>query len=131
MILFTDSDTATDNLILESEDTMMAKNTNVTKDYSKEVAKLIGEGKTKAQVKGYLLLEGVAESEASDILRASGLTRKMGDFRDWLYAELAKGPMNEVDFKRVLASATDNAKKHESHYDGIRKLVNAVHAKAK
>lgn len=88
-------------------------------------------GKTKAQIKGFLLLEGVPESECSDILRDLGLTRVMGDFRDWLYSELAKGPMTKETFKAQIKGATDNAKKHESHYWGIVELVNKVHAKKK
>lgn len=88
-------------------------------------------GKTKAQVKGYLLMEGVGEAEAGEILRDLGLTRQMGDFRDWLYAELAKGPMTKETFKAQIKGATENARKHESHYWGIVELVNKVHAKAK
>jgi hypothetical protein len=91
--------------------------------------KLADEGKTKAQVKGYLLMEGLAEAEAGDILRELGLTRKMGDFREWLYTELAKGPMTKEAFKAALKDATENSKKHESHYWGIVELVNKVHGR--
>ena len=88
-------------------------------------------GKTKAQVKGFLLMEGVNEAECADILRNLGLTRQMGGFRDWLYAELAKGPMTKETFKAQIKDATENARRHESHYWGIVELVNKVHAKAK
>lgn len=102
-----------------------------TESFIAAARKLADEGKTKAQVKGYLLLEGIPEAEAGDILRELGLTRKMGDFRDWLYSELAKGPMTKESFKAALKSATENSKKHESHYNGIRELVNKVHAAKK
>ena len=113
---------------------MSAKIKNVAKVSGSVIEKarvLANEGKTKAQVKGFLLLEGVAESETSEILRELGLTRVMGDFRDWLYAELAKGPMSKETFKAQIKGATDNARKHESHYWGIVELVNKVHAKTK
>lgn len=93
--------------------------------------KLADQGKTKAQIKGYLLLEGVPEAEAADVLKALGLTRVMGDFREWLYTELAKGPMTKETFKAQLKTATENSKKHESHYWGIVELCNKVHAKTK
>lgn len=93
--------------------------------------KLADEGKTKAQIKGFLLLEGIPEAEAADVLRNLGLTRVMGDFREWLYTELAKGPMTKETFKAQIKGATDNARKHESHYWGIVELVNKVHAKSK
>lgn len=91
--------------------------------------KLADEGKNKAQIKGFLLLEGIPEAEAGDVLRGLGLTRVMGDFREWLYTELAKGPMTKETFKAQIKGATDNARKHESHYWGIVELVNKVHAR--
>lgn len=107
--------------------------TKTTKPVSQTILdgakKLADSGKTKAQIKGYLLLEGVPEAEAADVLRNLGLTRVMGDFREWLYTELAKGPMTKETFKAQLKGATDNARKHESHYWGIVELCNKVHAR--
>lgn len=91
--------------------------------------KLADQGKTKAQIKGYLLLEGVPEAEAADVLRNLGLTRVMGDFREWLYTELTKGPMTKDAFKAGIKGATENARRHESHYWGIVELVNKVHGR--
>lgn len=95
--------------------------------------KLADEGKTKAQIKGFLLLEGIPEAEAADVLRNLGLTRVMGDFREWLYTELAKGPMTKETFKASMKgpNATENTRRHESHYWGIVELCNKVHAKTK
>ena len=100
-----------------------------TESFIAAARKLADEGKTKAQVKGYLLLEGLSEADADDVLRDLGLTRKMGDFREWLYTELAKGPMTKEAFKAALKDATENSKKHESHYWGIVELVNKVHGR--
>lgn len=109
--------------------------TKTTKPVSQKIldgAKALADGgKTKAQIKGYLLLEGVPEAEAADVLKALGLTRVMGDFREWLYTELAKGPMTKETFKTQLKTATENSRKHESHYWGIVELCNKVHAKTK
>ena len=87
---------------------------------------LIKSGANKAKVKGFLLFEGLSEAEANKALKQLGLIRAMGEFRDELYDRLAKSNLGEAEFKAMIAKATDNAKKHESHYDGIRKLANAI-----
>lgn len=89
---------------------------------------LIAKGADKAKVKGYLMFEGMKEADANKALKELGLIRKMGNFRDELYAALEKGAVDEKTFKAMIAGATDNAKKHESHYDAVRKLVNGVWA---
>ena len=92
---------------------------------------LVTQGKTKPQIKGFLLMEGMSEADAGEALKGLGLTRVMGDFREWLYTELAKGPMTKATFQAQIKGATENARKHESHYWGIVELVNKVHAKVK
>lgn len=89
---------------------------------------LISKGADKAKVKGFLMFEGMKETDANKALKELGLIRKMGNFRDELYVALEKGPMDEKAFKALIAVATENAKRHESHYDGVRKLVNGVWA---
>jgi len=89
---------------------------------------LISKGADKAKVKGFLMFEGMKEADANKALKELGLIRKMGNFRDALYAALEKGPMDEKTFKASIATATDNAKKHESHYNAVRELVNGVWA---
>lgn len=112
---------------------MTTKTKPVSPAIIERAKKLAGEGKTKAQIKGFLLLEGIPEAEAADVLKALGLTRVMGDFREWLYTELAKGPMTKETFKASMKgpNATENTRKHESHYWGIVELVNKIHAKTK
>lgn len=45
------------------------------------------------------------------------------------YAELEKGPMTEKRLDEVLAVESANTINHRSHFNGVRELANAIHAK--
>ena len=99
----------------------------------KTLPEIVAEFSTKykgdrAKVKAALILGGHSEKAANEAIREAGMVRKMGDFRETLYARLSNGPLTQVEFKKMIAGATANAIKHESHYWGIVELVNKVHA---
>lgn len=85
----------------------------------------------KAKVLGALLLEGVAEKVARDLVRDAGLGRSRSGFRAELYERLAKGPLAKDEFQKLLKGQSANVIKHETHYEGIVDLVNAVWVSAK
>jgi hypothetical protein len=86
---------------------------------------------SKAVLKGTLLVEGYSEAEANKALKEAGLTRGRSGFRSELYAKLKASDVTASEFAKLLATASDNVKKYESHYEEIRILVNAVRANAK
>lgn len=86
--------------------------------------------KDSGQILGMLLVEGYKESEAKAALKEAGLTRTRSTFRAWLYEALESGPMDEAAFKKAIAAESKNVRKHESHYNEIRELLNRVWNKA-
>ena len=100
-----------------------------TKTVSEIVAELSKKYKgDRAKVKAALILEGYSEKAANEAIREAGMIRKMGDFREALYERLSTGPLTKAEFSKMITGATNNAKKHESHYWSIAELVNSVYA---
>ena len=99
-------------------------------DLLKEIADLAEQGKTSAQIRGYLAFtyDDLKPTDISLLMNESGVGRQvMRGFRASLYEELVKNPvMTKEELEQFLndselASASD--RKHTGHWQGIRELV--------
>lgn len=61
-----------------------------------------------------------AYREENGISRADSIAARF-------YAELKEGIMDDESFEEWISEQSDNAQKHKSHYNGIRKLANEIH----
>ena len=86
------------------------------------------EGKNPNEIKGLLVTKGkVTFNQVPKVYKALGLTATRESYVADFYAELEKAPMTQEEFIHWLSGQSDNAKKHQGHFDKIREMANRIH----
>ena len=87
------------------------------------------QGLTKIEALVFLGSKGFSATEAQEFYTENKPMRV--GFTAIFYSELEKGPMDDEAFEAILKTGSDNTRRHRSHFDGVRRLANAIHAAKK
>lgn len=101
--------------------------TTINQEHKDNITRLLDLGKTKDQVEGYLLLEGVPKKEALAYLKEIGLIGAQ-TFRGWLHATAKRGYISPEEFDAKIAGESSNVRNHYKPYDNERIFANSIHA---